>query len=1417
VPLFLSGTVGSGQTSPRQSTHSNSIQLSKPQHTRINMRRSKKAKGRKSNVRELYGTSIPLSSRFHVGQEVDVYAEGEGWYLSSIVEVKKDHIRVHYHGWHASHDCDLPADVVDSMVAPAYTHVERSALDDGRGFVNDYTCDLCAQGGDLVLCDSCPKVFHADCINISQADLPEQFYCAFCMLKRQQAERAAMENDERRPGVEAHPYTIDSSPAADSSSPPPLLPFSASPDTVAASAASAAAASSPPMPDHDPADDDDASCGVSSHDSDEPNMGAAGAAAASAAAGSRDSIDLAVSPVDHTDDDDMLDDPYHMTDGFGFPTIQEDPCGICRTFGGVTSCQNCDGKYHVECLSEKQTVDPTFVLCPECIKNYHSAKLGNKQKEREREREHQQKQKTKKGRPKPKHTDEESSSITAPSHKHSKRRNGTSASALKEVSKSRKSKKSIQSSSSAAAAASARASRSSHSSVGVMAIPFPRPSNVPRKPKLHPNAVASLRIYLRTIHHLLVHQRHLLTRVREEDERKGWTLQRQMENETRKHEAEANAEIQLRDIKTAELKLQEKITHAAMTGVAGPPLSSPSITQTAASNSSAQQSHDSISASLSSATGVASSSLLPPDHRDRPAQYATPSSAAAASSSAASPDVGLRAFLRESCLCIDLFGADRSTGSNPLTAEEADICKLRLQLARDQHHNIVVQLEKHVELLDVEWMNEIAAYTARKYDACAEVALAQSDAGLVHLSRQDLEAALQTDNPKHDRVRKELDKLKQLESEFSRMQAAMDRRFHHPFAEFEENDRYYQTLEDCWVYLKYHGRSSADVQRILEEWWEGVNGMEPDDSCQAISFVTAPSASAAASSPTPAEPILFHTDTFCFRCGVDCGSAHQLAQHTRQEHMWRLYASKAELSAVRSSSSSTPASSVSVAAAAAVEAARATAAAADLSRLTGLLSSPGTSDVKQVMDECRAHLSPDDVKLMQQHLQDPNTAASFMQALKTTLDVMKAGSSGKKRSVAAGKDGEGGKVNKKRRTTGFTTLAAGAPSPSEVASFVSSLPQSTSAFYNTSSTFPSAAAQLDLLHLQSRLKWHTEQSQYCLRNARAAVTADVQAHWCNATQQHNFAVQSIRQLMATRNGKTIPHAHFMQSQPQPQPYTQPAPIYLPTVGQANAPIVMQAPPLSYAPPVSATAATVNPLIPPSRPTPIMSTTPALPVHVSVPASAPIAPATPIVAPHSAVSSSAAVSASPTHQTTVMPSKESGSNAVPTSSSAPVLVPVPATTSATASAAAVSVPAPAAADASTALGADLPTQRVDMRDEMKEKGGNASVSQAAQEQPLHAAPKGVPAPSANTTPVTASTSASASASVPAPDVDSASASASADVPSTPSILDPSALVGAGGPRIQAMLRDVMDPEVEMTEEWIKEFKQEREQTIKKLFW
>ncbi len=56
--------------------------------------------------------------------------------------------------------------------------------EDGDETGHDSWCKLCRDGGDVILCDTCPCVFHLKCCNPPLRDVPEgEWKCDRCVVR----------------------------------------------------------------------------------------------------------------------------------------------------------------------------------------------------------------------------------------------------------------------------------------------------------------------------------------------------------------------------------------------------------------------------------------------------------------------------------------------------------------------------------------------------------------------------------------------------------------------------------------------------------------------------------------------------------------------------------------------------------------------------------------------------------------------------------------------------------------------------------------------------------------------------------------------------------------------------------------------------------------------------------------------------------------------------------------------------------------------------------------------------------------------------------------------------------------------------------------------------------------------------------
>ncbi|XP_010267307.1 PREDICTED: uncharacterized protein LOC104604586 [Nelumbo nucifera] len=85
-------------------------------------------------------------------------------------------------------------------------HELAVSLSKGRKFSandNDDLCSICADGGDLLLCDNCPRAFHKDCLSLSSVPRGD-WYCNYCqnMFEREKFDSVNAKAAGRVAGVD---------------------------------------------------------------------------------------------------------------------------------------------------------------------------------------------------------------------------------------------------------------------------------------------------------------------------------------------------------------------------------------------------------------------------------------------------------------------------------------------------------------------------------------------------------------------------------------------------------------------------------------------------------------------------------------------------------------------------------------------------------------------------------------------------------------------------------------------------------------------------------------------------------------------------------------------------------------------------------------------------------------------------------------------------------------------------------------------------------------------------------------------------------------------------------------------------------------------------------------------------------------
>jgi hypothetical protein len=49
---------------------------------------------------------------------------------------------------------------------------------------NDEYCSACGNAGDVLCCDGCPRSFHFECVDMTQNELPDEWFCNECLFRR---------------------------------------------------------------------------------------------------------------------------------------------------------------------------------------------------------------------------------------------------------------------------------------------------------------------------------------------------------------------------------------------------------------------------------------------------------------------------------------------------------------------------------------------------------------------------------------------------------------------------------------------------------------------------------------------------------------------------------------------------------------------------------------------------------------------------------------------------------------------------------------------------------------------------------------------------------------------------------------------------------------------------------------------------------------------------------------------------------------------------------------------------------------------------------------------------------------------------------------------------------------------------------
>ena len=71
-------------------------------------------------------------------------------------------------------------------IARVYLFLFPSPEEDGDGYETDHQdyCEVCQQGGEIILCDTCPRAYHLVCLDPELEKAPEgKWSCPHCVSR----------------------------------------------------------------------------------------------------------------------------------------------------------------------------------------------------------------------------------------------------------------------------------------------------------------------------------------------------------------------------------------------------------------------------------------------------------------------------------------------------------------------------------------------------------------------------------------------------------------------------------------------------------------------------------------------------------------------------------------------------------------------------------------------------------------------------------------------------------------------------------------------------------------------------------------------------------------------------------------------------------------------------------------------------------------------------------------------------------------------------------------------------------------------------------------------------------------------------------------------------------------------------------
>jgi hypothetical protein len=126
----------------------------------------------------LVSSLSPVSSyRFPVGMFVDCFDLTQNTFFPAVIkDINSQGILVHYEGWSDLYDEIIPWKTEKSRIAALYSYSNPLADQ------SESNCTICYAGGELLLCDHCPRVFHLSCLKPPLTAPPEEgeWLCFYC-------------------------------------------------------------------------------------------------------------------------------------------------------------------------------------------------------------------------------------------------------------------------------------------------------------------------------------------------------------------------------------------------------------------------------------------------------------------------------------------------------------------------------------------------------------------------------------------------------------------------------------------------------------------------------------------------------------------------------------------------------------------------------------------------------------------------------------------------------------------------------------------------------------------------------------------------------------------------------------------------------------------------------------------------------------------------------------------------------------------------------------------------------------------------------------------------------------------------------------------------------------------------------------